>query len=162
MQVKRTALPGAFDLHQGPFVRPRQVARATIIIGEEWNMSLKRIRLELARTPDFPVGSSEHGYEFIAPLDGKGHLDSARWPKAKAACTVRRFWNNTPDEHGTLIQRKSGSWAFSYAPGDDDDEQIFRFDRHFFVPGEYVTVTELDGVARPFRVVQVAPAIVRN
>ena len=125
-------------------------------------MSLKRIHLELARTPDFPNGSSEHGYEFIAPLDAKGHLDSTAWPKAKAACTVRRFWNGTPDEHGTLIQRKSGSWAFSYEPGEEDDEPIFRFDRHFFVEGEYVTVTEHDGIARPFRVARVAPAILRD
>ena len=66
-------------------------------------MSLKRIRLELARNSEFPNGSSQHGYEFIAPLDAKGHLDSASWPKAKAACTVRRFWNGAPDEHGTLI-----------------------------------------------------------
>lgn len=125
-------------------------------------MSLKRIRLELARTSDFPSGSAAHGYEFIAPLDSKGHLDSAGWPTAKAACTVRRFWDKSPDEHGSLIHRRNGTWAFSYEPGDDDDEPIFRFDRHLFVVGEYVTVTEHDGVARPFRVVDVAPAIVRH
>jgi hypothetical protein len=125
-------------------------------------MSLKQIRLELARTPDFPNGSSAHGYEFIAPLDTKGHLDSASWPKVKAACTVRRFWDSAPDEHGFLIHRRDGRWAFSYAPGDDDDEPIFRFDKHMFVTGEYATVTEHDGVARPFRVVDVAPAIVRG
>ena len=125
-------------------------------------MSLKRIRLELARNAEFPNGSSQHGYEFIAPLDAKGHLDSASCPKAKAACTVRRFWNGAPDEHGTLIHRKNGSWAFSYEVGDEDDEPIFRFDRHLFVEGEYVTVTEHDGVARPFRVVHVAPAIQRS
>ena len=124
-------------------------------------MSLKRIRLELARTPDFPAGSSAHGFEFIAPLDARGHLDSAGWPKTKAACTVRRFWDSTPDEHGVLIQRRNGTWAFSYEPGDDDDEPIFRFDRHNFVVGEYVTVTEHDGVARPFRVVDVRSAIER-
>ena len=124
-------------------------------------MSLKRVRLELARTPDFPNGSANHGYEFTAPLDAKGHLDSADWSKNKAACTVLRFWNHQPDEHGVLIHRKDGRWAFSYAPGDDDDEPIFKFDKHLFTVGEYVTVTEHDGVARPFRVAEVAPAIVR-
>ena len=79
----------------------------------------------------------------------------------KAACTVRRFWAGMPDEHGTLIHRRNGSWAFSYEPGDDDDEPIFRFDRHLFTTGEYVTVTEHDGVSRPFRVVAVGPAIRR-
>ena len=37
-------------------------------------MSLKRVRLELARTPDFPAGSPSHGYEFVAPLDHKAQL----------------------------------------------------------------------------------------
>jgi hypothetical protein len=124
-------------------------------------MSLKRIRLELARTPDFPGGSPSHGYEFVAPLDSRGHLDTSAWPQAKAVCTVRRFWNGAPDEQGVLIHRKDGRWAFSYAPGDDDDEPIFKFDKHLFTVGKYVTVTEHDGVARPFRVVEVAPAIVR-
>jgi hypothetical protein len=108
-------------------------------------MSLKRIRLELARMPEFPEGSSAHGYEFVAPLDERGHLDSLQWPKAKGGCTVRRFSNNQPDEHGALTPQRNGSWAFSYVPGDDDDEPIFRFDRHNFVEGEYVTVTEHDG-----------------
>ena len=80
-------------------------------------MSLKRIRLELARTPDHPNGSPSFGYEFVAPLDDKGHLASVEWPTQKGACTVRRFWNGTPDEHGALIHRRDGSWAFSYAPG---------------------------------------------
>ena len=124
-------------------------------------MSLKRIRLELARTPDHPNGSPSYGYEFVAPLDDKGHLASVEWPKQKGACTVRRFWDGTPDEHGALIHRSNGSWAFSYAPGEDDDEPIFKFDRHRFVVGEYVTITEHDGIALPFRVADVAPAIRR-
>jgi hypothetical protein len=124
-------------------------------------MSLKRIRLELARTPEFPEGSRLHGYEFTAPLDDKGRLHTADWPNLKGACTVRRFWDKTEDEHGTLIHRRDGSWAFSYAPGDDDDEPIFKFDRHHFTVGEYVTITEHDGIARPFRVAGVDPAIRR-
>jgi hypothetical protein len=124
-------------------------------------MSLKRIRLELARTPEFPNGSSDHGYDFVAPLDPRGHLDSADWAKAKAACTVRRFWAGQPDEHGTLIHGRHG-WAFSYAPGEDDDEPIFKFDKHVFTEGEYVTVTEHDGVARPFRIARIAAGIIRS
>lgn len=118
-------------------------------------MALKKIRLELARTPEFPEGSRMHGYEFTAPLDAKGHLDAKGWTNARTDCTVRRFWSNQDDEHGRLIHRPDGSWAFSYAPGEDDDEPIFKFDKHVFVPGEYVTVTEHDGVARPFRVAEV-------
>jgi hypothetical protein len=29
-------------------------------------MTLKRVRLELARNAEFPEGSSEHGYELVA------------------------------------------------------------------------------------------------
>ena len=121
-------------------------------------MTLKKIRLELARTPQFPEGSPSHGYEFTAPLDSKGHLDGPEWAKAKDACTVRRFWDGEPDEHGQLIHRPDRKWAFSYRPGEDDDEPIFRFDRHHFEVGEYVTITEHDGVARPFRVAEIKPA----
>ena len=124
-------------------------------------MPLKRIRLELARTPEFPDGSAAHGYEFVAPLDAKGHLESREWTESKGACTVRRFWAGDAEEHGSLIHRKDGSWAFSYGAGDDDDEPIFRFDRHLFVEGETVTVTEHDGVARPFRIAHVSPAVIR-
>jgi hypothetical protein len=124
-------------------------------------MSLKRIRLELARTSDYPTGSALHGYEFTAPLDDRGHLHTVDWPRLKGACTVRRFWDRTGDEHGSLIHRRDGSWAFSYAPGEDDDEPIFKFDKHRFTVGEYVTITEHDGIARPFRVAGVDPAIRR-
>lgn len=124
-------------------------------------MKLRQIRLELARTPEFPNGSSAHGYEVVAPLDVRGHLDTAAYSDAKAACTVRRFWDGANDERGSLVHTRGG-WAFSYAPGPDDDEPLFKLDRHNFTVGEYVTVTEHDGVARPFRVVEVKPAIRRG
>ena len=121
-------------------------------------MSLQRIRLELARTGQFPDGSTRHGYEFVAPLDDKGGLDGPGWRRDRSACTVRRFWVGGDDEHGQLIHRRDGKWAFSYKPADDsDDEPIFRFDKHAFRPGEYVSITEHDGVTRPFRVVEVKP-----
>jgi hypothetical protein len=70
---------------------------------------------------------------------------------------VRRFWKGQDDEHGMLVHHRGKQWAFSYRPGEDDDEPIFRFDRHAFIPGEYVSVTEHDGITRPFRVVAVRP-----
>ena len=39
----------------------------------------KRIRLDLARSKEFPAGSAQHGYEFVVPLDAKGHIDTALW-----------------------------------------------------------------------------------
>ena len=116
---------------------------------------LKRIRLELARTKDHPDGSPNCGYEFKAPLDGQGRIDLKGWEKDKKLCTVRRFWENADDEHGLLLHLPRDRWVFSYAPGEDDDEPIFKFDRHAFKKGEYVSITEHDGVVRPFKIVAV-------
>lgn len=118
-------------------------------------MPLRHIRLELARDQDFPDGSVERGYEFYAPLTGDGHFDSEEWKQCKADCTVHRFWLGEGDERGHLIHR-GGGWAFHYddEPA-DEDEPLFKLDRHTLVQGEYVSVTEHDGVQRTFRVVSV-------
>ena len=121
-------------------------------------MSLKKIRLELARTREFPEGNAACGYEFKAPLDAAGHLDAALWAKHRDDCTVRRFWLRADDEHGRLVHHRGNKWVFSYRPGEEDDEPIFRFDSHVFKVGEYVSVTEHDGVTRPFKVAEVRAA----
>ena len=120
-------------------------------------MSLKKIRLELARDPDFPEGSARHGYEFVAPLAADGHIDAEGWRQHRADCRVRRFWNGEPDEAGHLLHRRGGSWAFHYdLEGDPDvDEPGYRFDSHAFKEGEYVSITERDGKLRTFRVASV-------
>ncbi len=46
-------------------------------------MALKRIRLELARTPEAPEGNPSYGYEFTAPLDRKGKLSLKEWTAEK-------------------------------------------------------------------------------
>lgn len=118
-------------------------------------MTLKLIRLELARNKDFPEGSPNHGYEFRAPLTGDGHIDLDAWTADAQLCTVRHFWGDADDEHGQVVRTAASQWAFSYEPGDEDDEPIFRFDTHVFGEGEYVTITEHDGEARVFQVVSV-------
>lgn len=114
-------------------------------------MALKRIRLELARSHDFPSGSSERGYDFIAPLDNEGHLVASEWREHREQCRVKRFWLHEKDEIGRLVHKRNHAWVFDYNPkSDDDDERGFKFDRHRFVPGEYVSITEHDGVQRTF------------
>ena len=121
-------------------------------------MTLKKIYLEMARTPRFPEGNPKCGYEFTAPLDEAGKLDEHRWKDTKAQCTVRRFSDDAADEHGVLLHQR-GKWMFSYRSGEEDDEPIFRFDSHVFRPGEYVSVTEHDGKTYPFRIVSVRPIL---
>lgn len=114
-------------------------------------MPLMRIRLELARDHDFPNGSHERGYDFIAPLDKAWHLDAAEWRNSRERCRVKRFWAGEKDQLGHLVHKRGGSWAFDYNPASDaDDERGFKFDKHRFYPGEYISITEQDGVQRAF------------
>lgn len=118
-------------------------------------MSVRKIRLELARNPDFPLGSNTRGYEFKAPLTEDGTLDQEAWPSVRADCTVRRFWEGEDDEGGRLVHRRN-RWLFHYNGMDaDEDEPIFRFDRHRFVEGEYVSIIEHNGEQRTFRIARV-------
>ena len=119
-------------------------------------MTVKTIRLELARNRDFPEGSNTRGYEFRAPLASDGTLDHDAWGSVRANCTVRRFWEGEDDEIGHLVHRRGNRWLFHYdGMDDDDDEPIFKFDRHHFLEGEYISITEHDGEQRTFRVVSV-------
>jgi hypothetical protein len=116
-------------------------------------MALRHVRLELARTPDHPSGSIHCGYELNLPLDETGKFDAAAWKSESDKCTVRRFWEDEDDENGQLIKVGRG-WAFSYDPDtDEDDEPMFRLEDHRFAEGEYISITEHDGVQRTFRVV---------
>ncbi|MGB9165755.1 MAG: hypothetical protein WCC41_15130 [Rhodomicrobium sp.] len=123
-------------------------------------MTLKKIRLELARDRAHPEGSNRHGYEFVGPLDAEGRLDPVLWKKYRERCRVRRFWQNEDDELGHLVRKPGGQWAFHYdINGDsDDDEGGYRLGNHKFAVGEYVSIREHeDDVMRTFRVVRVEP-----
>jgi hypothetical protein len=124
---------------------------------------LKLIRLELARSKEFPNGSETHGYEFVAPLDGEAHIDPALWRKNRDRCRVRRFWDEEA-EVGHLVHRPGGpehaQWVFDY-DGDateHDDETGYRFAAHAFSAGEYVSIRDPASEMHTFRVVWVRPA----
>lgn len=120
-------------------------------------MTMKRIRLELARDHEHPNGSADHGYEFAAPLDDEGHLEAAQWKTLRDRCVVKRFRQGEASEIGRLVHRPGGVWAFDYVPDSkDDDEPAFKLDKHRIAPGEYVSFREHDGVLRTFRVVRVS------
>ena len=124
---------------------------------------LKRIRLNLARSKEFPTGSVKHGYEFVAPLDASGHIDPKLWQKYREHCGVRRFWVGEEDEIGRLVHKPGGNeharWMFDYDTArSDDDESGYRFGAHKFTPGEYVSISGDDGEMRTFQVVTVQTA----
>ena len=120
---------------------------------------LRRIHLELARTQSYPEGSADHGYEFVAPLTGEGHVDLESWRENKKACTVTRFWGDAPEQHGHLAHVRGG-WHFAYGEdGTENGEPFYKLDRHTFTPGAYVTITEPDGKPYPFKVLSIVPVI---
>jgi hypothetical protein len=125
--------------------------------------NLKRIRLELARSKEFPEGSATHGYEFVAPLDGNAHIDAVLLRECRDRCRVRRLWEEEA-EVGHLVHRPGGSdhaqWVFDYDGGsaEHSDETGYRFGAHAFRPGEYVSIRDPDSGMHTFRVISVGPA----
>jgi hypothetical protein len=136
-----------------------EARRCTIMTTAEKAKSLprsfRRIRLELAREPGHPAGSSQDGYVLVAPLDSDGHIDPKLWSEFRERCTVLRFRSGEEDDLGHLKHKPSGAWSFHYdVRGDEDDETGYRFQREAFVPGEYVSIHEGDGL-HTFRVISV-------
>jgi hypothetical protein len=104
--------------------------------------AFRRIRLELAREPGHPSGSSRHGYVFVAPLDAAGRIDAALWKRYRDECRVVRFRPNDEDV-GHLVHTPGGGWAFRYdVDGDEPDERGYRFGDEKFLAGEYVSIKE--------------------
>jgi hypothetical protein len=124
--------------------------------------ALKHIRLQLARSKEFPSGSSHHGYDLVAPLDENGHIDLELWRKHQKDCRVRRFWENEEDATGLLVHRPGGAeharWMFDYGAGSDEDEEAgYRFGAHTFATGEYVSIRDHTGELHTFEVTAVEP-----
>jgi hypothetical protein len=124
-------------------------------------VALSKIKIEMARSKEFPQGSAVHGYEFVAPLDKNGHIDVEAWSRHRAECRVRRFWEGEADEIGHLMHRRGGSWAFHYdILGDiNDDESGYRLGNHLFRAGEYISIREHDEDLKTFRVVSIVPLV---
>lgn len=117
-------------------------------------MTWKNIRLELARTKEFPGGSVSRAYLLRLPIDEDGLIEEKALRAFPSWATVRRFWPNEPDMSGYVIRTPLG-WAFSYRIGDEDDEGIFHLETHPMHAGEYITLTEPDGRRLPFRITSV-------
>ena len=120
--------------------------------------ALRHIRLELARSKEFPSGSPRHGYDLVAPLDAKGHIDPDEWRKHQQECRVRRFWENEDDATGLLVHRPGGAeharWMFDYGTGADDEDPDtgYRFGAHTFAAGEYVSISDHGGELHTYKV----------
>ncbi|MDE8652023.1 hypothetical protein [Novosphingobium album (ex Liu et al. 2023)] len=117
-----------------------------------WNI----VRLTLARTPEYPEGSQEHAYELTVPLRSDGQIDTDAFARSPAHATVQRVWPGQGVKRGAIL-KKRGGWAFSYEPGDADDEAVFHLENHPLAAGNYVTLTGPDGEALPYRIATIRP-----
>jgi hypothetical protein len=114
-------------------------------------MNWKTIRLELAGTRDFPVGSVSRGYLIRMPLNESGLIDEVSLAEAPQRATVRRFWSTEPDESGRVV-RANGHWVLR-CKGKPD--RLLASASPSFSLGEAVAVQETSGPALPFRVASV-------
>jgi len=115
------------------------------------SMNWRSVRLELARTREFPEGSASRAYLLRLPLRDDGFIDEREIKSFPARATVHRFWPNQPELAGYVVRTPKG-WALSYEIGEEDDEAFFHLETHPIRIGEYVTLTEPDGQKLPFRV----------
>lgn len=123
---------------------------------------LSHIKLQLARSKEFPSGSARRGYDIVAPLDPEGQIDPAQWKDVRAACRVRRLWDDE-EEVGHLVHKPGGAeharWTFVYDgdQAEDTEEAGYRFGAHKFRPGEYVSIRGQDGELHTFVAASVEP-----
>jgi len=123
-------------------------------------MNWKSIRLELARTEEYPEGSASRVYLLRLPLKEDGLIDEEVLRNAPARATVRRFWPNQADLSGYVVRTPKG-WAFSFEPGQGGEEAVRHLESHPIGYGDYLTITEPDGSKLAFRVASfedIAPA----
>ncbi len=127
------------------------------LAGADLPPNFRRIRLELAREKSHPEGSPAIGYLFAAPLSADGRIDADLWHRYHGYCRVVRFRPDAPDKIGHLVRKPGGNWAFRYdVHGGEGEETGYHFGSEQFVPGEYVSIREADGL-HAFRVVSVEP-----
>jgi len=120
-------------------------------------MHWKTIRLELARTPEFPRGSASRAHLLRLPVNDQGVIDEEALRAAPGRATVRRFWPNEPDMAGHVVRTVEG-WAFSYSIG-EKDELILHLESGPMRQGEQVTLIEPGGRRLPFRIASVEPNV---
>lgn len=125
-------------------------------------VGLQLIRLNLARSKEFPTGSTHNGYQIVAPLDREGHIDPVAWKDRRAQCRVKRIWNGEEVDAGLLLHKPGGAeharWVIDYHSEEPtDDETGYRFGSHIFAPGQYVSIRGADHNMHTFVVASVTP-----
>jgi len=121
-------------------------AERCIAVGMKW----KVIRLELANG-EYPRGSAGRAYLLRLPLTDDGRIDEDVLEAEPARAVVRRYWANEADMIGQMVATPSGL-AIRYETNADADGQLFRFGANSIHAGDDISLTDVDGSERHFRV----------
>ena len=108
----------------------------------------KNIRLELARTNEFPAGSVSRAYLVRLPLDDNDLVDEKALQRSPQRATARRFWSTEPEESG-LVARIEGGWAMHC---NGSPVRMLALDGRPIRLGQHIAVEEPGGVLLPFRI----------
>ena len=112
----------------------------------------KKIRLELARTAEFPAGSVSRGYLIRLPLEDSDRVDRDAVADNPHRATVRRYWSTEPDEAG-LVQEAGNRWAMRC---DGSADRMLLLDNVPIRLGQLISVVEPSGETLPFRVASIS------
>lgn len=118
-------------------------------------MTWKTVRLELARTADFPKGSASRAYILRVPLNDEGLIDAELIARTPSHATASRFWSSEPELFGR-IERSDGQWVMR-CRGQHDDT-VFRMPALALRLNNEITIEEPDGSSNPFRVASIKSA----
>ena len=111
----------------------------------------KNIRLELARTREFPRGSVSRGYLIRLPLNDSDVVDPADFDLSPHLATVRRYWSTEPDEAGLVIRAGDG-WVLRC---NGKPDRLLEVNGRPFRLGQQVAVVDPDGATLPFRIASI-------
>jgi hypothetical protein len=127
-------------------------------------VDLNRILLTLARSREFPDGSSRHGYDFIAPLDPEGHIDPMLWKKYRDTAGFGDFGRARTTKSvascTSLAALNTHAWFSSTIPVGMTTMKLATSSVNMrFCLGDYVSISGKDGKLQTFRVTSVNPVL---
>jgi len=118
-------------------------------------MTLYHVHMQLARTPDFPEGSKDHGYDLILPLTSEQRFDARAWKAQSGGGKVRRFWGSEEPRNG-LLRHAGHQWFVDYdMKVEGDEEPFFKLENHKIMQGEYLSLNDADGETHTFLITSV-------
>ena len=133
-----------------------QNAHPKPILNTSLPAQFRQIRIELAREPGHPEGDTGVAHVIIAPLDADHQIDQKFWREHREACRIARLRPGQQEDHGHLVHRPSGGWAFHYDTGANMPDDVgFHFADERFVSCEYVSINE-GGKMHTYRVASVS------